>query len=367
MLHIQYPLYRRCLRVLMAALLLFGPLVAAAERLTVVYNVANPPLKFQEEQGRAAGILMDLWRLWGEKEGVEVDFRALPWDDTLRVVREGEADIHAGLFFTAERDRYLDFTAPLLDIDYHFFTHKTILGVERPEDLLGLRIGVPKGYSEQFVRERLPEATVAVYPDFPSLYEAAGRGEVKAFISPLLNLRYHLHRKGLANPYRHDPRTPAYQRSYLGAVREGNRTLLERIDRGMARITAEERAAIEEKWLGTARTDTAEVLTIAASRRLAPSPCSTRRAIRPAWRWTCGGSGRRSGAGVSSSSSTTRSVPPRRCARGAPICMPAPSTRRAPSRDCTSPPPICGCLSTSTTAVRRTATPWNTMPRPGSG
>lgn len=243
---------------------------AAAEPVVIVYNQANPPLKFVDEQGRAAGILIDLWQLWGQKTGTPVSFRALPWAETLRQVESGEADIHAGLFFTEERDQALDFSAPLWDIDYHFFAHQTLAGIQGPADLLPFRIGAPAGFSADFARRLLPGAAVAEYPDFPSLYAAADRGDIRVFLSPLLNLRYHLAQQGADNPYRHDPRTPAYERSYRGAVREGDAALLQLIDEGLGAITATERAAIEARWLGQARTDTAAVLTVAADRALRP-------------------------------------------------------------------------------------------------
>jgi ABC-type amino acid transport substrate-binding protein len=241
-----------------------------APPLRIVYNEANPPFKFVDEGGEAAGILIDLWRLWAHKMGVAVEFQAAPWEETLRRVTAGEADLHAGLFETPQRAGQFDFSAPLLHIDYYFFTHRTILGVERPEDLLPLRIGVPEGYSATFLRERLPEAVARVYPDLPALYAAAGRGEIRAFLSPLPNLLHHLKATGQENPYTFDPASPAYEQRYVAAVAKGNGPLLELVNLGLAAITPEERAAIEAKWLGSARTDTRQTVTIAVDRGLPP-------------------------------------------------------------------------------------------------
>ena len=241
-----------------------------SQPLRIVYNEANPPFKFQDEQGEAAGILIDLWRLWSRKTGVPVEFRVASWDETLRLLERGEVDVHAGLFATPERAERFAFSAPLFNLVYYFLTHRTILGVQRPEDLLPLRIGVPKGFSEEFLCQRLPEATPRVYADFPALYAAADRGEVRALLSPLPNLVFYLKQRGLANPYRYDPAAPAYERQYVAAVRREETELLALIDRGLLAITAEERAELETKWLGAARTDTHEVVTVAVDRGLAP-------------------------------------------------------------------------------------------------
>ena len=243
---------------------------SAPQQITVVFNSGTPPLKFSDPQGRASGLLVDLWRLWGKKTGITVKFLEAPWDETLRMVREGEADVHAGLFFTEERDRFLDYTSALLEIEYLIFHHRTILGVEKLQDLKAFRIGVPKGFTQEFVSERLPQAALGLYPDFDHLYRAAFDGEVRVFVSPLINYQYFLKQNESEGEFDYDVNNPLYQQTYFGAVREGNHALRQLIDRGLASITREERAAIERKWLGQAKTDTQNVLTIAGSRNLPP-------------------------------------------------------------------------------------------------
>ncbi len=262
---------------LLSVLWLFGLFPSAETRadtrpdkITVVYNPGTPPLKFTADNDRADGLLLDLWRLWSEKTGVAVEFAAAPWDETLRMVREGEADVHAGLFHTEERDAFLDYSTPLLDIDYLIFHHRTVLDIEHLEDLIGFRIGVPKGFTAQFVAKQLPEAALAVYPDFDALYQAAHANHIRTFVSPLINYRFHLHRDKAANEFDYNPQRPLYTRTYFGAVRQGRSDLLALMNQGLAEISAEERAAVEHKWLGQAQTDTEAVLTIAGNRNQPP-------------------------------------------------------------------------------------------------
>ncbi|WP_428603815.1 transporter substrate-binding domain-containing protein [Sedimenticola sp.] len=237
----------------------------------IVYNEGNPPLKYRDENGEAAGILMDIWKLWSTKTGIPVQFEALPWDQTLQAVKDGTADIHAGLFFTKERDRFLDYADyPLLELDYHFFHHRSISGIQKLEDLIGLQIGVPKGYTETFMRQRLPHAAFVVYDNFPKLYAAADRGEIKAFISPGINYRYHLKHTGKSSNFIYYPEKPVYTRTYLGAVQQGNQALLKQLNQGLKAITTEERADIETRWLGSNQTDTQDVITIVNRRDMPP-------------------------------------------------------------------------------------------------
>jgi len=124
--------------------------------LRIVHNKNNPPLNFVDANGNGAGLLPDLWRLWTEKTGRKVGFIAVPWDKAIQMVTNGEADIHAGLFF-------------------------------------------PK-----YMEEQLPGIALAVYGDFPTFYEAAMHDEIRIFVSPQFNYsdflsrhpqeEYHQHR-----------------------------------------------------------------------------------------------------------------------------------------------------------------------------
>ena len=217
-------------------------------KVIIAYNVGNPPLKFKNQKDQPAGILIDIWRLWSQKTGIEVEFRDALFADTLTKVKNGEADIHAGLFYTKERDTFLDYSSPILDINYYSYHHKSLSGVDQLDDLTPFRIGVPKGYTHTFVKEMLPDAAIEVYDNFPALYDAAIAGAIRVFVSPVMNLEYHLKQKKLTNPFRYNPARPVYSRTYFSAVQEGNKPLLDAINQGMAQISEAERIAIERKW-----------------------------------------------------------------------------------------------------------------------
>ncbi len=69
------------------------------------------------------------------------------------MVRSGEADLHAGMFYSAQRDQLYEFTRPTIGIEYYFYLHKNILGVKTEADLEGLVIGVPKGFTHKLRQE----------------------------------------------------------------------------------------------------------------------------------------------------------------------------------------------------------------------
>lgn len=110
-------------------------------------------------------MIVGLRRLWSRKTGVAIDFQPATWADSLQRVRDGRSQVHAGLFFNEQRDRYLDYGAILANTDTHVFLHRTLPLIERVEDLAGCRTGVLAGnYVENQLRQRLPDDAVIPYP-----------------------------------------------------------------------------------------------------------------------------------------------------------------------------------------------------------
>ena len=66
-------------------LVLLGAHIAlAAERVTVAIDETYSPMSFVAPNGKPEGILVELWRLWSEQTGIEVEFVHGSWEHTWR-------------------------------------------------------------------------------------------------------------------------------------------------------------------------------------------------------------------------------------------------------------------------------------------
>ncbi|MBU1196610.1 MAG: transporter substrate-binding domain-containing protein [Proteobacteria bacterium] len=232
-----------------AALALDPPDKQPPHTVTIAYNVDNPPLKFKNSQQQADGILIDIWKLWSKKTGIRVIFKDARFADTIEMVKTGRADIHAGLFYTEDRDLFLDYTLPLMDIDYFIYHHESLKGINTLKDLLPFRTGVPAGYTRMFMEENLPGAAVSVYDDYPLVFDAAVNRKIQIFISPVMNHDYYFQTQKITSPFRYDPARPVYKRVYLGAVQKGNTGLQHTVNQGIKQIHPDEITAIQKNWL----------------------------------------------------------------------------------------------------------------------
>jgi ABC-type amino acid transport substrate-binding protein len=89
------PQLRIYLSVFVAFLSLAVALTApAADELKIVYNVGVAPLKFEDAASRPAGLFPDLWRLWAQKAGREIELvRADSFEESLQLLEDGKVDL----------------------------------------------------------------------------------------------------------------------------------------------------------------------------------------------------------------------------------------------------------------------------------
>ena len=237
---------------LVAFLSLYAALTAtAADELKIVYNVGVAPLEFEDAAARPAGLFPDFWRLWAKKTDKKIQFvKVESFKESLQLLKDGKADLHAGLFKTQERAEFLDYSEQLLALDYYIFTHPSVYPIKSLEKTAGLIVGIQKGgYTEQFVRSKVPANRIAVYDRFQDLVRAALEGEIKVFIATELSLFYYLKENYQTNIFEYDRDRPLFSQVYYTATKKGNPALIQQVNDGLKAIGSEERKQLENKWI----------------------------------------------------------------------------------------------------------------------
>ena len=52
----------------------------------------SSPYQFTNESGDADGLIVDIWRMWAQKNGYTLEFRATSWRDSMAAVDNREVD-----------------------------------------------------------------------------------------------------------------------------------------------------------------------------------------------------------------------------------------------------------------------------------
>ncbi len=221
------------------------------EKVRIAIGQDFSPFEFVDEAGEVSGLVADTWRLWSEKTGIDIEFIPLPWAETLEAVRDGRADIHAGLNKNAERDTYLDFSRSIYATNVALFFPTGLRFSHKANKLAGFEVGVLKGsFEESLIREQFPKAKVVAFAAVDGLYDAVDAGQIALFADVIQTAFYNLSKRGIADDFAFNG-TELLDTNYLyAAVAEGNDQLLETVQAGLNRISAKERTEISKRWLG---------------------------------------------------------------------------------------------------------------------
>lgn len=155
--------------------------------LIVANSKAWKPFSYLTPDGEPQGILIDFWREYSVRNDVHVKFLLLDWEESLLAVKEGRADVHAGLIYSEARSQYLNFGTVIMPIDTQLYVNKDVFGLDINSVLEGesaMEIGVVRGgFEEHFIRKRYPNAAVKLYSNNDAMLDAVAKKKVFLFVA----------------------------------------------------------------------------------------------------------------------------------------------------------------------------------------
>jgi diguanylate cyclase (GGDEF)-like protein len=217
------------------------------ERLVIANSASWVPYSFLDQEGQPRGILVDLWRLFAEKNHIDVDFKLVDWADSIELVRTGGADIHGGLIDTESRRDTLHF------FPTEIFRIRTLVFIDEDIETRDLArmtrvpIGVVAATTEQdFLRKNFSDLRLETYPNSQQMVAAALSGDIQAFVSDYPTGYYHLiSMQGLD---RFDTGPTLFTRPIFAATRPGDSALLATIDSGTKKLSQREVQRVYRRW-----------------------------------------------------------------------------------------------------------------------
>ena len=162
--------------------------IKASGTLRIGLEGTYPPFNFQDKDGHLAGFEVDFAKALAAQLGVKPEFHPAPFAGLLGSLESGRVDVVINqITITPDRQAKYDFSEPYTVSGIQIIKLKDRPGLEKPEDLVGKKVGVGLGTNyEQWVRANVPKADVRTYDDDPTKYQDLKAGRIDVVLNDRL-------------------------------------------------------------------------------------------------------------------------------------------------------------------------------------
>lgn len=211
--------------------------------ITITGSKTWKPYTFLDAKGEPSGFFIDFWRKWSEKTGVPVHFRLVTWDESIRLVASGEADLHSGLYYTEKRAKTFGYSKPI------FYSKGVVVvrsDVSCESGLANRKWGGVVGTEElRFAKERA-NGEVTSFTNSVQLLTALAGGDVDAVVDDWSSAVMLGNDLGIATSL--VICEDVYQEDLQAIVLKENKILLSLVDEGILQISKAEHRVIVNRW-----------------------------------------------------------------------------------------------------------------------
>jgi polar amino acid transport system substrate-binding protein len=234
----------------MTLALAFGPLLCAAP-IRIGIEPLAAQLSHVDAQGRPVGFAVDIAQAVALDQALEVEFVTKPWGELLEDFRAARIEVLAAVGATPERDAFLTYSAPHIDLRSALFTRRDF---KVPSDIRQLGQAVfgttPKSLSADYLIRR-GWNNIRSFPSLHGALQALDRGECDLVIAVGIIARRQIIESKLTRIVETDFELPDLHFELRFGVAPENRALLYRLNNGLARVRASPAYdQIYEKWIG---------------------------------------------------------------------------------------------------------------------
>ena len=219
-------------------------------------RVANeldwPPIDFLQN-GEPAGLAIDYVRLLAEIIGLDLEFiNGYTWSQLLDKGRTKEVDLFPGLWKSPDREEFLTFSHPYIQLINVLVTPKDTPPVHSLADMKDRKIALPAGYTlTDMVMTQYPELDYVMVKNPAEGIKLVSLGRADGFVGSLGIVNYIIKQQFINNVHvaaeiELDQGLPLYM-----AVRKDWEILATILDKAMKQVDPLQYDAIVQKWIGS--------------------------------------------------------------------------------------------------------------------
>ena len=209
-----------------------------------------PPFEELDAKGQHVGIAAELLKRVAQRSGVSLQLvPTRNWDESLAASQAGRCQVLSFLNQSPKRDAWLVFTDPVLVDDNVLITREEHPFVADLASVEGEVLALPKGTSvEEWLRRDFPQLRLMLVDSEAQAFEAVNRRQADMTMRSLVVAASTLKREGWFN-LKIAGQVPGYGNQLRIGVAKDQTALRDRLNVGVASLTAGERRQIVDKYL----------------------------------------------------------------------------------------------------------------------
>jgi polar amino acid transport system substrate-binding protein len=219
------------------------------DTLVIAISSDFEPFTFLNAEGKPAGMFVDIWRLWAQKTGKQIEFIASDWKTSLENLKNQNADIHSGFIYPPEHFEWITVFEIFYESGLSLFYPLKQGKISDIRVLSGQTVAVlRRSQAEAFVIKHHPDIRILACDTKEELVTVSLDGKAKGFITTSQVGASAIDRLGLSGEFEmHDRKL--YSDKFHAGVLKKNTELLALVDKGFHAISYPELTEIEARWI----------------------------------------------------------------------------------------------------------------------
>ena len=207
------------------------------------------PIEFFDKDGAYRGLAADYMADVEQMLGIRFKIiRQDSWPAVLNLIQQRQADLVAAAAITRQRENYLAFTQPYLELPAVIITRAGDIDRTHMKALAGHRVAVVAGYAlHDWLRTEYPEITVVPVPTVEAGLRHVAYGQADAIIEANAVALYYIERAGLTNL--HVAGDSGFVWRLAAGVRSDWAILRNILQKALDRIPATRRTELMQNWV----------------------------------------------------------------------------------------------------------------------
>lgn len=228
--------------------------IKSHKEIRVHNEISWAPFNFNED-GKPKGLSIDIMNLIAQKTGLRIKYISGPtWNDFIEMIQKNELDVMLNIVQNEERKKFLIFTSSYQSVPHSIVVKKNSkIIITKFEDLLDKTIAIEEGFfNHNYFAKNYPNVKLVLKKDTLGCLEAVVYGEADLTMGLLPTEAYEIQKNGLTNLKMQglsDDNELLSPKELKIAVSKENIILKNIIDKGLSKITEEEKQAILDKWI----------------------------------------------------------------------------------------------------------------------